>query len=171
MKMKVTGLKTLLQVTAVISIVGVCSTVQAAATVVNLQVNASQTKLEITTRGNCSSNNTNGCLKATGNAQFNFVLTGNKSCSAGGMWKLANVVLGMSEGSKGNITAKAAADFYANQSSGVVTAHTSSDSHILIKDDNTAVYDVFYTVTATCDGMPPIDSDPRIRNDGTGTPP
>jgi hypothetical protein len=171
MKLKVTGLKTLLQVTAVVSIVGVCSTAQAQATVVNLQVNASQTKLEITTRGNCSSNNTNGCLQATGNALFNFVLTGNKACSAGGNWKLDNVTLGMSEGSKGNITAKAAADFYANQSTGVVTPDSSNDNHIQIKDDNTAVYEVFYTVTATCDGMPSIDSDPRIFNDGTGTPP
>ena len=168
MKMKVTGLKTFLQLTAVISIVGVCSTVQAAATVVNLQVNASQTKLEITTRGNCSTNNTNGCLKASGKAQFNFVLTGDKSCSAGGNWKMANVVLGMSEGSKGNITSKAAADFNANQSSGVVTPDSSNDSHIQIKDDNTAAYEVFYTVTATCNGMPSIDSDPRIINDGTG---
>jgi len=169
MKMKVTGLKTLLQVTAVISIIGVCSIAQAAM-VVNLSVNGSEDKLEITTHGNCSSNNTNGCLKVTGNELINFVLT-QKQCSAGGKWSLSTVTLGTVENGAGGLDPQVAKDFDANATSGLVTPESSNDSHIQIRDDNTVPSVVYYTVTATCPGMDPINSDPRIINDGTGNPP
>lgn len=166
MKMQVMGLKTFLQLVAVISVVGFCSIAQAQATTVNLKVNDSETKLIITSRGNCSSNNTNGCLKPNGKALFNFVLT-EKNCSTGGKWNLSTVTLGMSEGSEGNLTAVAASDFNADQSTGVVTPDSSSKSHILIKDDNTEAYTVWYIVKATCNGVT-IDTDPRVVNDGSG---
>lgn len=148
-------------------IVGFSSIAQAAI-VVQMRVNDAQDKLEITTPGNCSRGaNSNGCVKAQGRQPINFNLVGDKSCSSGSKWQLDYVALGMSDGSTGNLTADAASDFNADQSSGEVTPNSANTNSIQVRNYNTSAYDVWYTVYATCDGDV-IDTDPRIENDGSG---
>lgn len=164
--MKSSVLKIVLQLAVLLSVIGFHSVAQAQT--VSLEVNSSNSKLSVTSRGNCPSNNANGCIRATGNIQINFNLK-NKACDAGGSWKLSQVVLGNSQNNPGNISAVAASDFNANQSTGVVTPVSQSDRHISIRDKNTQAYTVWYTVMATC-GSATINSDPRIVNDGSGQP-
>ena len=65
--------------------------------------------------------------------------------------------------------AQAAIDFDADQGSGRVNPVSSNANHILIRDYNSAVYDIWYTVYAKCSGdKSVINSDPRVENDGTG---
>lgn len=132
---------------------------QANAIVVNFNVNDSQSKLVATTQGSCVKNNAPGCVRASGQTQINFNLTGPTNCS------LDHVALG----NPGDISAVAAADFNADMASGVVTPISQSERHILIRDNNTDIYDINYTVYANC-GNGLIDSDPRVENDGTGHP-
>lgn len=158
--MKTGKTKSLMLVAAVLSAVGSISLAQAAAIVVNFDVNESQTKLVATSPGTCTSgNNSNGCVHASGQVQINFNLTGSTTCA------LDHVALG----GPGNISAVAAADFNADMSSGIVTPISQSDRHILIRDNNSEAYDVAYTVYANCNGAL-IDSDPRVENDGSGRP-
>lgn len=157
--MKTSKLQSLLRVAAALCAIGSISLAQAAAIVVNFEVNENQTKLVATTPGNCASNNTPGCVRASGQVQINFNLTGNTSCV------LDHVALG----DPGGISAVAAADFNADMSTGLVTPINQSDRHILIRDNNTDVYEIAYTVYADCGGTM-IDSDPRIVNDGSGHP-
>jgi len=156
--MKTSNLKLLLRTVVVLAAIGSISLAQAAI-VVNFKLNGDQTKLIPTTQGNCARNNTPGCVRASGTVQINFVLPGPANCT------LDHVALG----DPGNISAVAARDFDADMSSGVVTPVTQSDRHILIRDNNTDVYDVNYTVYADC-GNGLIDSDPRVENDGSGNP-
>ncbi|MGA9575593.1 MAG: hypothetical protein WBS20_16760 [Lysobacterales bacterium] len=158
--MKTYNLKKFLQFVTILSAVGLFSAAQAAAIVVNLEVNDSQTKLVATTKGTCiSGNNTPGCVHASGQVQINFNLTGNTTCT------LDHVAIG----DPGNISEVAAKDFNADMSSGLVSPISQNDRHILIRDNNTAVYDIAYTVYAQCNGVL-IDSDPRVENDGSGHP-
>lgn len=158
--MQIVKTRPLLLVAAVLSAFGAISLAQAATVVVNFDVNESQTKLVATTPGSCTrGNNTNGCVRASGQTQINFNLTGSTACS------LDHVALG----GPGNISAVAASDFDADMSSGIVNPISQSDRHILIRDDNTDVYDIAYTVYANCNGNL-IDSDPRVENDGSGQP-
>lgn len=157
--MKTSNLKSILRVAAVISALGGISLAQADAIVVNFNVNDDQSKLIATTQGSCVKNNAPGCVHASGQVQINFNLTGPTNCA------LDHVALG----NPGGISAVAAADFNADMDSGVVTPISRSDRHILIRDNNTDIYDVNYTVYANC-GNGLIDSDPRIENDGTGHP-
>ena len=157
--MKTSKLQSLLRVGVALCAIGTISLAQAAAIVVNFEVNENQTKLVATTPGNCVSNNTPGCVRASGQVQINFNLTGDTSCA------LDHVALG----NPGGVSAVAAADFNADMSSGLVTPISSSGRHILIRDNNTDVYEVPYTVYANCGGAM-IDSDPRIVNDGSGRP-
>ena len=62
--MKTYELTRLLQTAAVLYAIGIMSAAQAAAIVVNLEVNANQTKLVPTTPGNCASNNAPGSTYA-----------------------------------------------------------------------------------------------------------
>ena len=152
---------------AVLVVALATATAQAAITV-QMQVNDSDTKLMITTRGTCSGgSNSNGCIKAQGNQPINFNLVGDKRCPSGELWQLDYVALGMSEGDTGGLTAVAASDFDADASSGEVTPLTQSGNNIQMRNNNTAAYDVWYTVYATC-GDAVIDTDPRIENDGSG---
>lgn len=152
--------------TLILFIVG-CTSIAQAQIVVNMQVNESETKLTVTTPGNCARGaNHTGCVKGQGQQPINFNL-GNKRCSAGGNWSLDYVALGMSEGSTGGLTADAASDFNADASSGRVTPTSQNTNHIQIRNNNMSSYDVWYTVYATCDGDV-IDTDPRIENDGSG---
>ena len=162
------------KLTGLLLLAGFCS-IAHAQIVVNMNVNDNQDKLTITTPGSCSNGaNPNGCVKANGRQPVNFNLTGSRSCSSGDTWgssgdtwELDYVALGMSEGSTGNLTAKAASDFNADQSTGVVTPNSQNANHIQMQNNNTAVYDVWYTVYAIC-GDSVIDTDPRVENDGSG---
>jgi hypothetical protein len=139
-----------------------------AAIVVQMQVNDTETKLEVTTRGTCATGaNPNGCVKAQGRQPINFNLVGDKRCSSGQQWALDYVALGMSESSVGGLTNVAASDFDADASSGEVTPTNQNANSIQIRNNNTAAYDVWYTVYAVCDDAV-IDTDPRIENDGSG---
>lgn len=156
------------KLTLILFIVGFSSVAQAQV-VVNMEVDASQTGLTVTTPGNCPSANHPGCVNNNGQGRqpINFNLTGNRGCSAGGNWALDHVALGMAEKTVGNLTPQAAADFNADQSSGRVTPNTQSANHIQVRNNNTSAYVVWYTVYATCDGSV-IETDPRIENDGSG---
>jgi len=166
MKKQSGKLKVLLHLVIMLSLLGFYSAAQAQAIVVGLQVNANQDGLDITTRGNCKkSPNPNGCIYVRGAVQINFNLP-DARCADNERWQLDQVVLGTSDkGGSGNISATAASDFNADQASGVVTPVSSSANHILIRDDNSAVYDIWYTVSASCGGET-IYSDPRIENGG-----
>lgn len=154
------------KLTLILFIVGFSSIAQAQI-VVNMQVNESETKLTVTTPGNCTRGaNHTGCVKGQGRQPINFNL-GNKSCSAGENWSLDYVALGMNEGSTGGLTADAASDFNADAASGRVTPNSQNANHIQIRNNNMNAYDVWYTVYATCD-TDVIDTDPRIENDGSG---
>lgn len=157
--MKTNNHKSILRVAAVLCAVGSISLAQAGAIVVNFNVNDDQSKLVATTQGTCVENNTPGCVRASGQTQINFNLTGPTNCA------LDHVALG----DPGNISAVAAADFNADMASGVVTPISQSERHILIRDNNTDIYEINYTVYANC-GNGLIDSDPRVVNDGTGNP-
>lgn len=166
MKNKSGKLKFLFHLAVVLSVLGFYSAAQAQAIAVGLQVNANQDGLDITTRGNCKkSPNTNGCIYAKGTVQINFSLP-DARCSDNESWQLDQVVLGTSDkGDPGNISATAASDFNADQASGVVTPVSSSANHILIRDENSEIYDIWYTVSASCGGET-IYTDPRIENGG-----
>ena len=140
-----------------------------AAIVVQMQVNDAETKLTITTRGTCQNGaNPNGCVRAQGAQPINFNLVGDKNCSAGSKWELDYVALGMSQGSVGNLKPPVVpGDFNADPTTGRVTPNSQNANSIQVKNNNTAAYDVWYTVYATCGGSV-IDTDPRIENDGSG---
>lgn len=155
-------------VTAVL-LLGLCS-VAHAQIVVQFDIDSANNKLIATTPGNCQNPpNKPGCVRASGRVQINLTLPGITTCANGGNWELDYVALGTSEGQMGNISAVAADDFGADQTTGVVTAVTESDRHILIRNNNTQAYDVWYTVYASCSGDGTVaDSDPRFENNGSG---
>ncbi|NOR20520.1 MAG: hypothetical protein GQ538_10590 [Xanthomonadales bacterium] len=167
MKIQTTNLKGVLQLMLLLFAVGFYTAAQAQ-TVVNLSVNGS--KLVISTPGSCSSGTNNpGCIKASGRNPINFNLVGNRTCSNGGTAQLTRVAIRMSEGSAdGGLTAAAAADFVANQATGIVSTTGSSGNHLAIRNYNSQSYTVWYRIYATCNGEE-INSDPRVVNDGTGS--
>ena len=174
MKTQTTRFRAFLQLAFVVSVTGLCSLAQAAI-VVNMEVNQAQDELVITTHGTCSGNNpARGCMKVTGKQQINFNLIGNKKCTnapPGSKWMLESVVLSESKNSAPGISDVAASDFGADKATGVVTSPVSQNwKHIGIRDDNTAAYEVWYTVNAKCaGGTGKLSTDPRIQNDGTGS--
>ena len=167
MKKQTIKLTSLLRAATVLSIVGFLS-VAHAQLVVSLDVGPNQDKLIATSRGSCTRQpNPPGCLHVSGRVQINFNLK-QTTCGGGQSWALDYVALGNSnKGQPGNISSTAASDFNANQGSGVVTPVSGSANHILIRDNNSAAYDIWYTVFASCGGST-IKSDPRLENDGSG---
>lgn len=166
MKKQTTKLNVVSQLLMLLSVIGFCSAAQAQVAV-GLQVNASQTALEVTTRGSCQkAPNPNGCIHVSSATQINYSLP-NVTCSGRESWRLGQVTLSTSnKGQPGNIGQVAASDFNANESTGVVTPVSSSANHILIRDNNSQKYDIWYTVSASCGGAT-IYTDPRIENEGT----
>jgi hypothetical protein len=125
---------------------------------VGLKYNSATSKLEVTTRGTCTSApEEKGCVKANGVTRINFQLNGSSECT------LQHVALNP------GFPPAAVNDFEADPGTGVIKPKNQSKSHIMIEDRNTSSYTVNYTVTAKCDGKV-VDSDPRIINDGTGNP-
>lgn len=164
--MKTIRLKTFLKLLTVLSTVGLISMAQAEI-VVKFEVEGG--KLVPKTAGKCKKQPIKpGCLKASnGRVQIKFKMK-DKKCP-GGKWQLDYVALGSKENSTGNISPTAAVDFDADQGSGRVNPVSSNANQILIRDYNSAVYDIWYTVYAICSGdNSVIDSDPRVENDGTG---
>lgn len=169
--MKKNQVRAFLQLAIVLLVAGFSSIAQAA-TVVQLSVNSNQDALDVTTRGQCANEpNNDGCVRASGRMNINFNLK-NARCDDGSKWELSHVALG--NGNKvepGGISAVAAADFNADQTSGIVTPETQSKKHILIRNYNSQAYDIWYTVYARCAGSDEmIATDPRVENDGTGHP-
>lgn len=168
MKKQTNQLKALFTLVLVISSLGFYSAAQAAAITVGLKVNASQDGLEATTRGTCTKgNNPNGCVGVAPGKKINinFNLPSAK-CDGDEKWQLGQVTLATTEkGTPGGIGSDAASDFNADEVTGIVTPKTKSGNHILIRDNNSAEYDIWYTVSASCGGKT-IDLDPRIENGG-----
>jgi len=147
---------------------------------VALQVNASQTGMDVTTRGKCANNNHNGCIDVPANkkVRIQFVLNGNKKCN-GGEWKLSGVYLGGKNspnktGTWGGLDSEVQSDFsVANASTGRLNPDSGSNKQkIVIFNANQHAYDIWYKVTAVCASesgvvMGTIETDPRIKNGGT----
>jgi len=165
MKKQMTKLKVVSRLVILLAVLGFYSSAQAQISV-GLKVNASQNGMEATTRGSCQKQpNPNGCIHVSRSTQINFSLP-NAKCSDNERWKLGQITLGNSnKGQAGNISQAAVDDFNANASTGVVTPVTSSANHILIRDNNSQQYDIWYTVSASCGGNT-IYTDPRIENGG-----
>ena len=167
--MKTIRLKTFMKLLTVLSAVGLISMAQAEI-VVKFEVEGGI--LVPKTAGKCKKQPVKpGCLKASnGRVQISFKMK-DKKCP-GGKWQLDHVALGNHENSTGNISERAAGDFNADPVSGRVTPVnpvSSNANHILIRDYNSAVYDIWYTVYARCSGNNSvINSDPRVENDGSG---
>lgn len=174
-----------LQLLTVLAVTGFCSLAQAQVDniAVQLALDGEQSMLNVTTRGNCSDNNHNGCVSVHQGkqARINFTLVGNKQCNRadGGGWELGEVYLGgkNSQGKPGywgNLDGEVQADFnVADAASGQLNGESgSNDQSIVIFDANNYEYDIWYKVTAVCvDGsgsvVDTVETDPRIKNGGT----
>jgi hypothetical protein len=167
--MNLKNIKTLLPFATLLLLASLYTTAHAQI-VVSLAVSSDQSELVPTTRGSCARQpNPPGCVRASGQTQINFNLS-NSPCSGGGSWQLTHVALGNgNKAAPGNISTAAAQDFSANQSSGVVSPISQSANHILIRDNNSQAYDIWYTVYARCSSSgATIETDPRVENDGSG---
>ena len=166
MKKQAGKLQFLLQLALLFSLLGFYSAVQAQAITVQLQVNNGQ--LDVTTPGSCKTGqNTKGCVgvAARTRTNINFNLP-NETCAGNERWQLGEVTLSTSnKGQPGGIGPIASSDFDADEVSGVVTPVSASGNHILIRDNNSEPYDIWYRVSATCGGNT-IYTDPRIENGG-----
>jgi len=164
--MKTSRYKILFQLGLLLSLLALYSAAQAQAIVVGLSVNGNA--LEVTTPGNCSrGQNTNGCVGVARGTKtnINFNLS-NAMCDENERWQLDEVTLSTNnKGQPGGFGPVAASDFNADEVSGVVTPVSSSGNHILIQDNNSEEYDIFYMVSASC-GDNTIYIDPRIENGG-----
>ena len=181
---KILGKTTLLRVLTGLALMGMFSAAQAQTDNVNVQLtlNSSQTELDITTRGNCSDNNQNGCVEVGKNrkARSNFSFTGGRKCDQqeGARWNLDEVYLGGKNSTSkprswGNLDSEVQADFnVADASSGLLNKEGgSNDQSIIIFDQNNYAYDIWSLVTAVCvaengSRLAVIESDPRIKNGG-----
>ena len=175
----------LFQLLVVLVAIGFYSMAQAQLVNVNVQVqlDGDQKKLEVTTRGQCSNDNHNGCIhvrKGT-QARINFSFVGNPQCNRPGgvSWEIGEVYLGgkgsMSKpGGWGGLDAQVQADFsVADAASGRLNKGAGSNKRsIVISNNNKNAYDIWYKVTAVCvndSGSTvgvPAETDPRIKNGG-----
>lgn len=174
-----------LQVFALLAVAGFCTMAQAQVdnVAVQLALDSGQNMLNVTTRGNCSDNNHNGCVtvRQGTQARINFSLVGNKQCNRAGdaFWELGEVYLGgkNSQGKPGywgSLDDEVQADFnVADAANGRLYGESgSNDQSIVIFDQNNYEYDIWYKVTAVCvDGggsiIDTIETDPRIKNGGS----
>lgn len=173
---KMTKATRLFQLLAILAVTGFYSAAQAQI-VVNMQVSPSEDKLIVTTRGACSRPPNNaGCVRASGRIQINFNLVGNAKCSEanGAKWELEHVQLGGKNSSSkpaswGGDDSEVEYDFAAANGTWIVNPVSQSARHILIRDYNAMAYDIWYRVIANCvGGSSSIETDPRVKNDGTG---
>lgn len=141
---------------------------------VRLSVSDDESRLVADTPSQCSNSAGRGCIEARPGAKLmiNLVLGGDESCSSGGSWGLTDVYLGgenspSKPGSWGGLNL-AARDFNVDPGSGRVEPEPGSSRQVVrFVNENTAAYDVWYTVQAECNGRV-IELDPRIRNGGIG---
>lgn len=173
-----------LQLSVVLAVTGFCSMAHAQVenVPVQLALDNGQTMLNVTTRGNCSDDNHNGCVAVHRGrqARINFSLVGNKQCNrvGGGTWELGEVYLGGKNspgkpGYWGGLDGEVQDDFnVADAASGRLNGESGSNNQsIVIFDSNNHEYDIWYKVTAVCvDGngsiFDTVETDPRIKNEG-----
>jgi hypothetical protein len=170
MKKKTSKLKGFTQFAILFSVLGFYSVAQAVT--INAKVNDDETKLEITTPGNCTSGtNNNGCIKANGNTPAVFNLTGNRKCSNGDFWVIDKVAIRKTEsgadGSGLETIPDLEDDFNVDLTTGVVDDENGGSGNYQVQNNNKGTYTVWYRVYATCGGDE-INSDPRMVNNGTG---
>jgi hypothetical protein len=149
---------------------------------VQLQLDSSENMLEVTTRGQCSNNNHNGCIhvRRGTQARINFSLVSNPQCNKPGgvSWEIGEVYLGgkgseSKPGSWGGLDAQVQADFsVADAASGRLNKGSGSNRQsIVISNNNNNAYDIWYKVTAVCvngsgSTVAVAETDPRIKNGG-----
>jgi hypothetical protein len=116
-----------------------------------------------------------GCVKVDMGeaADLVFDLKGKPKCSGSDYWTLTAVQLGgYNSASKpgandwGNLPADVVADFRADRVTGEAQVTVLDKGRIRVHDMNQAEYDIWYRLKAECQGVPPIYSDPRIKNTG-----
>ena len=139
-----------------------------------LSVNADETGLDIKSPSQCASGGKKGCVEAAKNKKIRIkvVMRGNAKCSSGGKWALSQVFLGgensPNKPSSWGGLVMAANDFDVNPQTGLVTPENGSNGNQLkFINQNSQPYDIWYKVTATCNGRT-IEMDPRIKNRGRG---
>jgi hypothetical protein len=174
----------LLQSFVVLAAIGFYSMAQAQVENFNVQlrINGTQTGVDITTTGNCSKDNHNGCIEVDKGkqARINFTLIGDKNCnkSDDAKWVMGDVYLG-GKGSAGkpsrwgDLRYQVKQDFnVASTTSGRLKNEPDSNKNsLIIMDKNLHAYDIWYKVTTYCidrDGnsIGKLESDPRIKNGG-----
>ena len=170
MKKKTSKLKGFTQFAILFSVLGFYSVAQAVT--INVKVNDDETKLEITTPGNCdTSPNNNGCIKANGKTPAVFNLTGGKKCSDSESWKINRVAIRKTEsGSDGSGLSTMSGlekSFSVNLTTGVLVDENGGSGNYKVQNNNKGTNTVWYRVYATCGGDE-INSDPRMVNNGTG---
>ena len=143
-----------------------------------LRVDEAGTALEYNAQGSahgqCMNNPGRGCVRLSGRSSITFRLVSDRNCGSGAKWELSGVQLGgeYSSGKPGHfggLSLQAAADFNADANSGWARTNPASGREITMSAANTAAYDIWYRVTASCAGEPnDIEFDPRVENDGTG---
>ena len=173
-----------LQLLVVLAAIGFYPVAQAQMVNVNvqMQLDSAQRKLEVTTMGQCSSHNHNGCIdvKKGTQARINFSFVGNKQCnrSGGVSWEIGEVYLGgkgslSKSGNWGGLDDQVQADFsVADAASGRLNKGAGSNKQsIVITNNNYKAYDIWYKVTAICvnesgSTVAVVETDPRIKNGG-----
>lgn len=142
--------------------------------VVQVSVSDDESHLQFNTPSQCGSSSGRGCIRARPGIKqrIMIVLGGDERCSSGGAWSLTAVYLG-GENSPSKPAAwgglnLAARDFDVDPGSGRIRPEAgSTGQQMKFINRNSAVYDVWYTVMAECNGKT-IEADPRIRNMGIG---
>ena len=147
---------------------------------IDMELNAAQTEMRAVTRGNCDHD---GCVQTEKghDADIHFHLKNEfTDCNraAGATWELTSVYLGgknspTKPSAWGGLDAEVTSDFDVfNAASGVLN-HTngSNKRKISISNKNEYVYDIWYTVVASCvatDGtvLGILELDPRVSNVG-----
>ena len=156
---------------------------------VQMNVNAQETELEITTprkdAGGCPLGKKKGCIRANRGDQikFSFQLTGDAKCTLadGASWKLSEVFLGGKNSSGkpdpngwGGLSgdAEVTHDFdFADAAKGTLKSLSRSDRQLTFFDKNEHKYEIWYLVTADCvdrnnSVLKTISVDPRVVNEG-----
>lgn len=190
--MKNHGVKNrLVPLLVIITAIGFYSTAQAQRVnhPVQMQLDAAQTVLDVTTRGRCAQDNHPGCIEVAhgtqGRLQFTLMGSNANQCNlpGGSHWEAGDVYLG----GKGSTTKpnswggfqndhEVQADFnFADAATGLLNEEAGSNQNsIVIFDDNVSPngYDIWYKVTVVCvdnggNIIGEVEMDPRIKNGGT----
>lgn len=132
-----------------------------------------------TTPPSCTTNSHPGCYKFEGDEVGKFRLTlhdGNADCDADDDWKFHSVVLGGESdvddpqpkpAAWGGISSGAAADFDADEATGVVNIVADGKKRVTFEDQNNHAFSIWYKVSVErCGDGEIIEYDPRVENKG-----